>query len=726
MSCLLTHGLKAFSLCLFCISVLSAQDQWQIVREPDWTFPMGRLLFWNENRGVIKGNYDLLRTDNGGDIWQNTQWPDSVWNPQDPWNMLLTGSWLDMEFGERQDVWLVGSEGYLLHIPANGDVMRFITIPDRPLLRAGWFKVKSRMWLEGYYGEVFYSNDGGKSFEERYDFNNLLWDIAFTDSLDGFVLARTGQDSSRCYRTRDGGFSWAPILAPEVHGRKMFFFDEKNGWVVGEFNEIFKTDDGGETWQRIWALDKRYRLFSIFFVNENVGWLCGADGLLLRSDDGGETWQRAASPAMNDVYDVFFVNENTGWAGCDWGLIARTDDGGESWRWQVETPSNHLFGVHFLDDEKGFAVGWKTAVVTTDAGQNWTVIDSLQGHDVQFVDAQTGWVSGNLNGKRWLYKTTDGGDQWDKAYNFGQDVINDFIFSDRDHGWVISATEKLSKLFATMNGGLTWEMLAEFPFALYDIDFVSTSTGWLSGSGGRIFRTDDGGKTWIKQREVEETLTTNLLDIDFVDEQYGWATGFLGLILATTDGGQTWIEQNRTIWIDDQFNAVQFLNRKEGWVVGLIGTILHTTDGGQTWDDSFSEYMGYWWADVYFSDPNHGWTVGLYGAVNRYINTSDVVAEAGDGLPSLPGELSVTPNPMQRSTSIIYTVPFSANVKISIYNVLGRKIRTLVSQSMNDGRYSIPWNGQNGDGVDVANGTYFSCLRVEGRPPVVQRIIVVR
>ena len=723
---LLKHRLKVFFLSLFCISVLSAQDQWQIVREPDWHFSMKRLLFWDENQGFISGNYYLLKTMNGGDVWQSTEWPDSVWNPQDPRNMLLTGSWIDIEFGEHQDVWLVGDEGYLLHIPANGDVMRFITIPDRPMLMAGWFKEKNHIFLAGYDGEIFCSIDGAQNWEQRYNFKKALWDISFTDSLNGFVLLSAFRDSSRCYRTRDGGFMWELISDPDVHGRTMFFLDERHGWVVGEFNEIFKTDDGGESWRRIWALDKRYRLFSIFFVNENHGWLCGADGLLLRSDDGGLAWRRTTSPSMNDIYDIFFVNENTGWAGGDDGFIARTDDGGETWQWQVETPSNHLFGVHFLDDKKGFAVGWKTAVATTDAGRHWTVIDSLQGHDVQFVDANTGWVSGNMNGKRWLYKTTNGGDHWEKAYDFGQDVINDFSFSDRDHGWVISATEKLSKLFATTDGGHSWEMLADFPFALYDIDFVSSTIGWLSGSGGRIFRTDDGGKTWVVQREVEETLTTNLLDIDFVDEDYGWATGFLGLILATIDGGQTWIEQNRTIWIDDQFNAVQFLNRKEGWVVGLIGTILHTTDGGQTWDDSFSEYMGYWWADVYFSDPNHGWTVGLYGAVNRYINTSDVVAETGDGLPSLPGELSVTPNPMQRSTSIIYTVPFPANVEISIYNVLGRKIRTLVSQSINDGRYSIPWDGRNGDGVNVANGTYFSCLRVQGRPPVVQRIVVVR
>ena len=188
-------------------SMLLAQNgDWQLVREPDWNFSMARVLFRSIEHGFIKSNQThLLVTENGGELWQNTEWPDSVWKPEEPWNMLLTGYWQDMEFGELQDIWLVGDEGYLLHIPADGDVMRFITLPDRPLLSAGWFNVEKTIWLAGYYGEVFYSRDGGKSIEERYHFNDLLWDIWFADSLNGLVLARTGQDSSRCYRTRDGG-----------------------------------------------------------------------------------------------------------------------------------------------------------------------------------------------------------------------------------------------------------------------------------------------------------------------------------------------------------------------------------------------------------------------------------------------------------------------------------------------------------------------------------------
>jgi len=42
------------------------------------------------------------------------------------------------------------------------------------------------------------------------------------------------------------------------------------------------------------------------------------------------------------------------------------------------------------------------------------------------------------------------------------------------------------------------------------------------------------------------------------------------------------------------------------------------------------------------------------------------------------------------------------------------------------GRYSILWDGKDDSGANVASGTYFGCLRVDGRPPVVQRMTVVR
>jgi len=71
------------------------------------------------------------------------------------------------------------------------------------------------------------------------------------------------------------------------------------------------------------------------------------------------------------------------------------------------------------------------------------------------------------------------------------------------------------------------------------------------------------------------------------------------------------------------------------------------------------------------------------------------------------------PNPFNPATTINYTISKADNVKLSVYNVLGQKIRTLVNNtSMNSGKYSVQWHGMNDAGQSVANGIYFYKLQV--------------
>ena len=60
------------------------------------------------------------------------------------------------------------------------------------------------------------------------------------------------------------------------------------------------------------------------------------------------------------------------------------------------------------------------------------------------------------------------------------------------------------------------------------------------------------------------------------------------------------------------------------------------------------------------------------------------------------------PNPFNPVTNITYKVPYTSNVKITIYNSLGQKINTLVNEIKNKGTYEVQFNGNN-----LASGVYF-------------------
>ena len=65
------------------------------------------------------------------------------------------------------------------------------------------------------------------------------------------------------------------------------------------------------------------------------------------------------------------------------------------------------------------------------------------------------------------------------------------------------------------------------------------------------------------------------------------------------------------------------------------------------------------------------------------------------------------PNPFNSLTQINYQLPINADVSLVIYNMLGRKVRTLMNKNQMLGYNSIIWNGQNDYGGMVASGVYF-------------------
>jgi hypothetical protein len=70
------------------------------------------------------------------------------------------------------------------------------------------------------------------------------------------------------------------------------------------------------------------------------------------------------------------------------------------------------------------------------------------------------------------------------------------------------------------------------------------------------------------------------------------------------------------------------------------------------------------------------------------------------------------PNPFNQTTKIDFTLARSGFVSLSIYDLLGRKVRTLASEHLSLGYKSVLWDGKSDSGEDVASGIYFYQLRV--------------
>jgi len=91
-----------------------------------------------------------------------------------------------------------------------------------------------------------------------------------------------------------------------------------------------------------------------------------------------------------------------------------------------------------------------------------------------------------------------------------------------------------------------------------------------------------------------------------------------------------------------------------------------------------------------------------------------VALESRTPAAALPTEFGLSqnvPNPFNPSTIVEYALPKDAQVNLSVYNVLGQHVTTLVNEMQRAGRQTVTWDGTDASGVSVASGVYFYKLR---------------
>ncbi|MEX0661391.1 MAG: YCF48-related protein [Balneolaceae bacterium] len=103
----------------------------------------------------------------------------------------------------------------------------------------------------------------------------------------------------------------------------------------------------------------------------------------------------------------------------------------------------------------------------------------------------------------------------------------------------------------------------------YDVHFTDSENGWITGAGGNVFYTSDGGETWSEQTSG---TTVHLRSLYFPDSEAGWAAGNNGTILHTSDGGETWSEQTSGTTVHLQ--SLYFPDSENGWGVGNNRVVL--------------------------------------------------------------------------------------------------------------------------------------------------------
>lgn len=85
------------------------------------------------------------------------------------------------------------------------------------------------------------------------------------------------------------------------------------------------------------------------------------------------------------------------------------------------------------------------------------------------------------------------------------------------------------------------------------------------------------------------------------------------------------------------------------------------------------------------------------------------------------------PNPFNPTTNISFTIPRSSLVNVSIYNIKGQRVKTLVAnEAYSQGRHTLSWDGKNNNNTSVGSGIYFCKIACKGNGNKVVKMLLLK
>jgi photosystem II stability/assembly factor-like uncharacterized protein len=299
-----------------------------------------------------------------------------------------------------------------------------------------------------------------------------LLSIKFLDKNNGFVFSDLKVYTRPYWQllltTADGGNTWIADtckLSARIYGG-IFPLDKKH--ILGIGDHVYKSSNTGETWTDLTEqLPADGRTFGSFII-DSLTWIFTRSGEIYRTNNGGQTWQLVYNITPGAIYENFtfsssligyastggVIMDNTpGYGAGSSGSVLKTFDGGQSWDKLNPEPWKSLGGkmpyiiaLQFITDEIGYLATYDSKLYkTVDGGNNWSLVhNNYYSNGLQhFISEDIGYFSDGMT----VYQTNDGGKTWEvDNYNDtqGSDILY-WTFLETGQGYALTRDHRILK-----------------------------------------------------------------------------------------------------------------------------------------------------------------------------------------------------------------------------------------------------------------------------------------
>ncbi len=459
--------------------------------------------------------------------------------------------------------------------------------------------------------------DGGDARSLAYDAHNPDHILLGTSTGQMFTSIDAGRTWSRLARLGGDEYVLDHIVIDPQNSDRIYV----SAWSLAsqQIGEIFRTSDGGATWQTLPAMHgKSIRALSMYKGDSRVLVAGALDGVY-RSNDGGDAWERLSPANSADIKNIESIavdpkDPNTVYAGT-WHLAWKTSDAGANWQHinKGMIDDSDVFSV--IVDHKNPSIVFASAcsgIYKSETAGN--AFSKIQG--IPFSARRTRVLKQDPTNEEIVYagtteglwKTTDLGKVW-KRVSSPEVVVNDVMIDPRDSKRVLLATDR-SGVLTSSDGASNWSPSNKG----YAHRYVSAVLGDNKDAStiyvgvvndreyGGVFYSHDAGQHWLQK-------AAGLGGKDI----FALKQAPTGMLLAGTNHGMYSLERNGSEWhpmnlvvvestlkvpgkgsrktavkttlqkskLDARVNDLELGSKR--WLAATTTGIYSSTDQGKTW-----------------------------------------------------------------------------------------------------------------------------------------------